>query len=243
MVGVGLAALVETVRPTLLGPRRVAQAAGVALLGTLARPPSGATPDAADVQEVGRRVRLAASAANLEAVELVATPPVDLRHLSACLEAPDPTPTAAHVHDGNGQTTTAPGEPPADDAAHEAVDGDVPTQPAARRRPRRSLSATRVAVKARDRTTPVMPDVRVFGGIEGAASPAGVGLVIVAPSRTRRDALQVLDDVRALTRSRIIGVVTYDRERVMSRLGRVMPSLRGASKRWRRSERSQDGGT
>ena len=98
-------------------------------------------------------------------------------------------------------------------------------------------------MKARDRTTPVMPDVRVFGGIEGAASPAGVGLVIVAPSRTRRDALQVLDDVRALTRSRIIGVVTYDRERVMSRLGRALPSLRRASKRWRRSERSQDGGT
>jgi hypothetical protein len=67
-------------------------------------------------------------------------------------------------------------------------------------------------------------------------------MVIVAPSRTTRDALQVLDDVRALTRSRVIGVVTYDREGVMSRLGRVWQSLRHASKGWRRSERSQDRG-
>ena len=98
-------------------------------------------------------------------------------------------------------------------------------------------------MKARERTTPVMPEIRVFGGIEGAASTAAVGLVIVAPSRTKRDALDVVDDVRAITRSRLIGVVTYDREGVMSRLGRVWPSMQQAATRSRRSERSQDAGT
>jgi capsular polysaccharide biosynthesis protein len=242
VVGVGLAAVVETVRPTLLGSRRVAQALGVAQLGRLARPPSEATPDAADVREVGTRIRLAASAADVNAVELVAAPPVDLRHLSVSLKACSPTTTAVEVAGANGQTAPASGELLADGAGHEAADGDILGQPAGHRGAQRGVSGTRVAMKAPERTTPVMPDLRVFGGIDGAASTASVGMVIVAPSRTTRDALQVLDDVRALTRSRVIGVVTYDREGVMSRLGRVWQSLRHASKGWRRSERSQDRG-
>jgi capsular polysaccharide biosynthesis protein len=241
VVGVGLAALVETVRPTLLGSRRVAQAVGVAQLGTLARPPSGATPDAADVQEVGTRIRLAALAADLEAVELLAAPPVDLRHLSACLEARSPTMTAVEVEDTNGQTAPAPSEPLADDPEHEAAGREVLSQPAGRGRSRRRVSGTRVAAKARERTTPVMPEIRVFRGIEGAVSTAAVGMVIVAPSRTTRDALEVLDDVRAITRSRVIGVVTYDREGVMSRIRSFWPSVLKASKNRRRSERSQNG--
>ena len=66
-----------------------------------------------------------------------------------------------------------------------------------------------------------------------------VGMVLVAPSRTTRDALEVLDDVRAITRSRVIGVVTYDREGVMSRIRNFWPSVRKASKNRRRSDRSQ----
>jgi hypothetical protein len=92
LIGLGLAALAEAVRPTLIGSRRVAAGAGTALLGRLDRLPEQGAMEPVDVSEVATRIALAASVARVDAVQLVAAPEVDLEPLAAALDA-DRTPT------------------------------------------------------------------------------------------------------------------------------------------------------
>jgi capsular polysaccharide biosynthesis protein len=91
LVGLGLAALVEALHPTLIGSRRVAAGAGTALLGRLDRLPEHGVADPVDVSEVATRIALAASVARVESVQLVAAPEVDLEPLATALGA-DRTP-------------------------------------------------------------------------------------------------------------------------------------------------------
>jgi uncharacterized protein YoxC len=86
LLGLGLAALLEALRPTLIGSRRVAAGAGTALLGRLECLP---TPDAAvpaAVPEIATRIALAASVARVDAIELVAAPDADLTPLANALD-------------------------------------------------------------------------------------------------------------------------------------------------------------
>ncbi len=92
LIGLGLAALAEALRPTLIGSRRVAAGAGTALLGRLDRLPEQDAVEPVDVSEVATRIALAASVARVDAVQLVAAPEVDLEPLAAALDA-DRTPT------------------------------------------------------------------------------------------------------------------------------------------------------
>jgi capsular polysaccharide biosynthesis protein len=90
ILGVGLAAFLESVRPTVAGPRAVATAVGAPLLGELAGEPDGsATPD---VLRVAARLRLAAAEAGVRVVELVgAGPSAGLPRLATRLaEVPAP---------------------------------------------------------------------------------------------------------------------------------------------------------
>src|SRR5258705_177882 len=82
--------------------------------------------------------------------------PVDLRDLSVSLKACSATTTAVELDGANGQTAPDSGEPLADGAGHETADGDILRQPAGHRGAQRGVSGTRVAVKAPERTAPVM---------------------------------------------------------------------------------------
>jgi capsular polysaccharide biosynthesis protein len=100
LIGLGLSALAEALRPTLIGSRRVAAGAGTALLGRLDRLPERGAVEHADVSEVATRIALAASVARVAEVQLVAAPPADLVPLAAALDV-DRTPT-------NGDQSHAP---------------------------------------------------------------------------------------------------------------------------------------
>jgi uncharacterized protein involved in exopolysaccharide biosynthesis len=83
ILGVGVAALIESIRPTLVGGDTLADELDAALLGTLQ--PHAASPTAI---EVSARLRLAAEAARVRNVALVAAGPrVDLDGLAESLTA------------------------------------------------------------------------------------------------------------------------------------------------------------
>jgi len=84
ILGIGLAALLESFRPTLIGPQAVARAAGAPPLGSLPRPL--ARVRSSELVWPATRLRLAASAAQVSTVELVpAGSSIDVATLAARL--------------------------------------------------------------------------------------------------------------------------------------------------------------
>jgi capsular polysaccharide biosynthesis protein len=69
VLGVGVAAVLETLRPTIVGPRALARAAGAPMLGVLDHPPD--SHESRDVAIVATRVQLAAATAEADTVALV----------------------------------------------------------------------------------------------------------------------------------------------------------------------------
>jgi len=88
ILGVGLAALLETIRPTLVGSDALTRELNAPLLGTL---PNGANDGAGSGQtkEIAGRIGLAARAADVQSVGLVSSRrDLDLSHLASYLDAP-----------------------------------------------------------------------------------------------------------------------------------------------------------
>jgi capsular polysaccharide biosynthesis protein len=87
ILGVGLAGLIETLRPTLVDGAAVGDELGAPVLGTLSGPPDGPLePD--EVMWAAARLRLAARSARVRHIGLVSTRPgLDLDPLAAQLEA------------------------------------------------------------------------------------------------------------------------------------------------------------
>jgi len=89
VLGVGIAAIRETLRPTVAGDRAIARLLGVPSVGTLSGPPSIA--DDASLRAVGARLRLAAEAAGIRKLALTSVDgPTDLdafaKRLSAVID-------------------------------------------------------------------------------------------------------------------------------------------------------------
>jgi capsular polysaccharide biosynthesis protein len=102
ILGVGVAGLIETIRPTLVGGDILAGELDAALLGTLM--PGAPRASATDV---GARLRLAAEAAQVGNVALVsAGPNIDLHRMAGSLRS---SPAAgAHIATGNGESSGTP---------------------------------------------------------------------------------------------------------------------------------------
>ena len=82
ILGIGLAALLETLRPTVVGRELIARELGAPILGTLSHPPNGEAPEE-EIEEVAVRVRLAAASAGIGKVTLVPVgPEVDVGPLA-----------------------------------------------------------------------------------------------------------------------------------------------------------------
>jgi capsular polysaccharide biosynthesis protein len=69
VVGVGVAAVLETLRPTIVGPRALARAAGAPMLGVLDHPPD--SHESRDVAIITTRLQLAAANAKVDTVALI----------------------------------------------------------------------------------------------------------------------------------------------------------------------------
>ena len=69
VVGVGAAAVLETLRPTIVGPRALARAAGAPMLGVLDRPPDAR--ESRDIAIVATQLQLAAANAEVDTVALI----------------------------------------------------------------------------------------------------------------------------------------------------------------------------
>jgi uncharacterized protein involved in exopolysaccharide biosynthesis len=93
ILGIGAAGVAETLQPTLVGGDTLAGELDTALLGTLAGDTS-----AAEVTDVGARLRLAAEAADVRNVAMVTAGGVNVDGVAASLSAAD----ASHAGNGNG---------------------------------------------------------------------------------------------------------------------------------------------
>jgi hypothetical protein len=93
ILGIGAAGVAETLQPTLVGGDTLAGELDTALLGTLAGDTS-----AAEVTDVGARLRLAAEAADVRNVAMVTAGGVNGDGVAASLNAAD----ASHAGNGNG---------------------------------------------------------------------------------------------------------------------------------------------
>jgi uncharacterized protein involved in exopolysaccharide biosynthesis len=80
IAGLGVAALLEAMSPSLLGARRIAAAAGTIVLGRMRRLPAS-TDAGGDLVETATRLGLAARSAGVDTVELVGAPPFDVSTL------------------------------------------------------------------------------------------------------------------------------------------------------------------
>jgi capsular polysaccharide biosynthesis protein len=69
VLGVGVAGVLETLRPTIVGPRALARAAGAPMLGVLDHPPD--SHESGDVAIVATRLQLAAAVAEVDTVALI----------------------------------------------------------------------------------------------------------------------------------------------------------------------------
>jgi capsular polysaccharide biosynthesis protein len=85
VLGLAVAGLRESVRPTLRGGSAIAKELHVPLLGTLSTEPTTA-PTPQGLSDIGGRLRLAADAAGVKRVGIMARPDLDVRSLAKRLE-------------------------------------------------------------------------------------------------------------------------------------------------------------
>lgn len=187
VLGLGVAGLVETLRPHVVGGDSLAAALGTAHLGTL--PGSPDQPRSlAEAERIGTRLRLAVDAMKLRNVDLIAArPPVELRPLAERLEAAARMPMAPETSEGRVPV----------EAGGRSAAVDVEGEEAA------------VATAARPTTR-----VRAFDPRERAVSNGGAtGLVVVAPTTLRnREVAETADLLKVLPVS-LLGVITYSQPR------------------------------
>jgi capsular polysaccharide biosynthesis protein len=187
VLGLGVAGLMETLRPHVVGGDSLAAALGTAHLGTL--PGSPDQPRSlAEAERIGTRLRLAVDAMKLRNVDLIAArPPVELRPLAMWLEAAARMPMAPETSEGRVPV----------EAGGRSAAVDVEGEEAA------------VATAARPTTR-----VRAFDPRERSVSNGGAtGLVVVAPTTLRnREVAETADLLKVLPVS-LLGVITYSQPR------------------------------
>jgi capsular polysaccharide biosynthesis protein len=220
VLGLMLAALLEAMRPTVVGDRAVARALGGPLLGRLRCCPAHVTR--AESDPLALRVHWAAAGAGAAVVQLVAVRPTDdLGRLVDTLHADG--------HPAHADTTGELGGQHAPAAPKEVVAAGAAVSPARRARSRngraRRPAARSASTKVTDATLPA--DGRSTDGLEltpfcirfaypDTASLLDVGFhnagfAVVAPAVCRRRQLEPLADLISFSRRPLLGVVTYRR--------------------------------
>lgn len=191
IAGVALAAVVETVRPSVVGPQAVASFLGAPLLGTLRQ--VNREGELSGLESIGRRLHLSAAAHGVRGIILMRIHDApDLDSLSADLLGA----VRGQGHEFLPGGYALPGERP---QTTESEDTD---------------QARRAAIK--DSEPPGAIFVQSLAAFEEARSEAGgnLGLVTVAPPTIKaRDAL-ALRDLRWISEWPLLGVVVFEGRRI-----------------------------
>jgi len=183
LVGAGLAAAIETLRPTLVGGDAIADALGAPVLGTLSVRRDAASEDG---RRLPLRMRLAAARVGARTVELVPVAwPARAPRFHRVADELWGDGAREALASGNGDVARRNGDvAPNGDAA---TNGDAPN------------GGGRALV------------VRSFGDdgtVEGAEPPGARALVAVVPPAVKRAALRDLVALQELTEWPLIGVIT-----------------------------------
>jgi capsular polysaccharide biosynthesis protein len=197
LVGLALAALVEALRPTLIGPRRIATSTGSALLGRLDRLPRSVDDHVAGVPDIATRIALAGSVARVTSIELVAASPADLGPLQVMLASEYKDPDVA-----SGESV--PGSPngwPQNGALDRSAEDRGPTIRVAHRgRPTGGRSAGLVVVSPTRVSASALDEVADLAAISGwpvlgvvTYEPHGFDRRAAKRQRSRRDAQEDAD--------------------------------------------------
>jgi uncharacterized protein involved in exopolysaccharide biosynthesis len=196
ILGVGLAGVIETFRPTLVGAEALAREFGAPLLGRLTSQPD-AGDEFQDVTAIAMRLRLAAEAAGLRGVGLVPIGPhVNVRPLAERLEALS----------SEGAATVAAAEPALGESVEAAVAGRL----------RRSAAGTLTG------RSPLPVRIRPFEVQNASLSNgSGTGLVLVVPSTVKKTELAEAGHLLAVSRLPLLGLITYLRPRTLRRSPRA----------------------
>ena len=195
ILGIGLAGLIETFRPTLVGSDALARELHAPVLGMLPAEPE-AEASLAKASDIAARVGLAAEATALKNVALLGGgPPVDLGPLAGRLQAEFPLDTPA----------------PAQEATRQAFvsdwGGSVAGVP---------LASPTLALSRKIRGELRIQPFSLEKGSMNNGSPAG--LILVLPTAIKKAELAEVGHLLTVVHMPLLGVITYSRTPWTSRL-------------------------
>ena len=189
ILGVGLAALLESVRPTVVGGEALATKFDTPLLGTLTEAPDG-SPDLADMVRIAERLRLAASAEHVRTICILsAEQGIDEARLSKELDV----------------LASAPWE---DD--EELVGASAPSSKHvhASRSARRSERGPLVRIRPFESRRFAIGNGHGNGG-PGSPHRNGSGVVLVCPPVLKQEAFAAVGHLLRINPGRLLGVIEY----------------------------------
>jgi capsular polysaccharide biosynthesis protein len=197
VLGVGLAGLIETFSPTLVGGDAIAAELDAPLLGALSGDPTMA-PERQAASRVAARVRLAAKGAGRRSVVLLSAPDeLDLRSLAVALDA-------APANAGGDCTLVGAHGPTPGGGGAGALQGDAEQATAMRaiETPPTSRSRSRIRIRSFEAAS------------SSQASNGSVGgLVVIAPTSVKRTKLAGVKHLLRVSRAPLLGIVTYPASR------------------------------
>jgi hypothetical protein len=181
--GIAVAAVIETVRPTVVGSAAVAQEFDAPLLGTLRSTPEDEVA-LADLGSLPTRFALAVRPAVVPSVGLVgASPSVDLRPLAARLDSQEQSPS---LRAGTRFVMAQHGEPPA--------------------------TTTAVAAEPKEHGSAAVRVFAAAPGSAPGLNGHGIGgVVVVAPSLLRTAEIEETHHLLRIMPAPLLGIVTYPR--------------------------------
>jgi uncharacterized protein involved in exopolysaccharide biosynthesis len=201
ILGLGVAGIIETFRPTLVGGDALAREFRAPLLGKLTQGPDE-WEALQDTTGIGMRLRLAAEAAALRKVGLVSIgPQVNVGPLAERLEAASP--------EEDSELGVA--EPELAEPVEAAVSG----------RPRRVGTGTLTGARARPAVSVRPFDVQNASLNNGSAG----GLILVLPTTVKKSEVMEAGHLLTVSRLPLLGLITYPRRRTVRGPRRALVGL------------------
>ena len=199
ILGVGVAGVIETFRPTLVGAEALAREFRAPLLGTLAGQPDDGEA-LQDATAIAMRLRLAAGAASVRGIGLVPIGPhVSVEPLAERLEAVS-----------SQEASVAAAQPQLAERVEAAIGG----------RPWKVATGTLTA------SAPHPLFVRPFEAQTASLSNGGgTGLVLVVPSTVKKTELAEAGHLLAVSGFPLLGLITYARPRTSPRIASRVRTL------------------